>query len=197
MLYYSYGDMARVAHMIKNGNTNSSDGYGGGNNSAANKDPKHVKIEMQRLYAMVDYCENDADCRRALALKYFGENFDRSNCNGTCDNCSRTMGDPLQNEDMTAAAKQLVQIVEALGGSAGGGSGWSGGSGYRGNSNATPGSDAKPQSIIAIARGTAVRAGGKSKQNQRDYSTIPCYGALKHYTINDLQVCVFCMPMWD
>ena len=44
---------------------------------------------------MVSFCENKTDCRRALQLSYFGENFNREICKANkatvCDNCSSSV----------------------------------------------------------------------------------------------------------
>ena len=46
---------------------------------------------MDNLKHVVHFCENQMDCRRALQLNYFGEEFTREECikmkNTTCDNC--------------------------------------------------------------------------------------------------------------
>ena len=50
-LYYSYRDTARVRYMITN--PSERDGV------QMRKDPKQIRVEIQRLYAMVDFCENE------------------------------------------------------------------------------------------------------------------------------------------
>ncbi|PSN41142.1 hypothetical protein C0J52_05200 [Blattella germanica] len=51
------------------------------------------KTHLDNLWRMVAFCENRTDCRRALQLNYFGENFDRKLCietrATTCDNCEQ------------------------------------------------------------------------------------------------------------
>lgn len=56
----------------------------------------------------VDYCENNADCRRHLQLVHLGEKFDPKNCLGTCDNCSKSW--TWIEKDVTNLAKQLVSF---------------------------------------------------------------------------------------
>jgi len=50
------------------------------------------KVHLDNLYRMVQYCENNADCRRSQQMAYFGEIFDRKHCSNmkkaVCDNCS-------------------------------------------------------------------------------------------------------------
>lgn len=60
-------------------------------------------------YQQVNYCENNADCRRFLQLIHFGEKFDPANCRRTCDNCSKMVS--WIEKDVTPTAKQLVMIM--------------------------------------------------------------------------------------
>lgn len=48
------------------------------------------KTHINNLWRMVDYCENKSDCRRAIQLQYFGENYTQrcpKNPATACDNC--------------------------------------------------------------------------------------------------------------
>jgi RecQ zinc-binding len=54
----------------------------------------------------VSYCENNLDCRRFLQLLHLGEKFNTSNCNRTCDNCSKVHS--LVEKDVTDIARHLV-----------------------------------------------------------------------------------------
>ena len=38
---------------------------------------------------MIDYCEEKYECRRALLLSYFKENFNKEKCYRMCDNCNK------------------------------------------------------------------------------------------------------------
>ncbi len=69
---------------------------------------------MDNLKAIVRYCENVTDCRRAIQLAYFGEVFDPINCRKTetaCDNC-RSRGH--QKENVTDYARRIVAAVDRL-----------------------------------------------------------------------------------
>lgn len=46
-------------------------------------------VHMEKLAAMAEYCEDSTSCRRKLLVSYFGQTFNRADCNGTCDNCQR------------------------------------------------------------------------------------------------------------
>jgi RecQ zinc-binding len=54
----------------------------------------------------VSYCENNIDCRRFLQLLHLGEKFNTTNCNRTCDNCSKVHS--LVEKDVTDIARHLV-----------------------------------------------------------------------------------------
>lgn len=60
----------------------------------------------------MSYCENDVDCRRLLQLIHFGEKFDSSACQKTCDNCLKIKS--FVEKDVTDTAKQLVCNVIML-----------------------------------------------------------------------------------
>ncbi|PKA62531.1 ATP-dependent DNA helicase Q-like 4B [Apostasia shenzhenica] len=61
----------------------------------------------------VNYCENDLDCRRLSQLIHFGEKFNPSDCQKTCDNCTNMFNSIEKN--VTNIAKQLVELVKATG----------------------------------------------------------------------------------
>ncbi len=73
---------------------------------------------MDNLYRVVQYCENNTDCRRAQLLHYFGETtFDAGDCardeNTVCDNCSVQGGHVVR--DFTEFSKQIVMAVNDIG----------------------------------------------------------------------------------
>ena len=55
------------------------------------------RVHLDNLYRMVQYCENQADCRRSQLLQYFGEVFDKQACRkmpeAICDNCAAQVKD--------------------------------------------------------------------------------------------------------
>ena len=77
ILFYCYGDVKRMRRIIDM-------------DQSATYESKRTHVD--NLFAMVAYCENVTDCRRAQLLEYFGErSFQRSMCSqfpgSTCDNC--------------------------------------------------------------------------------------------------------------
>jgi hypothetical protein len=64
-------------------------------------------INMSNLvFVQVSYCENDVDCRRLLQLIHFGEMFDPSLCEKTCDNCLKELR--WVERDVSDIARQMV-----------------------------------------------------------------------------------------
>ncbi|KAI9895625.1 hypothetical protein PsorP6_019402 [Peronosclerospora sorghi] len=47
-------------------------------------------VHVEKLQAVVAYCQDDATCRRQLLISYFGQTLNRNECNRTCDNCRRS-----------------------------------------------------------------------------------------------------------
>lgn len=75
-----------------------------------------LSTNLDNLNRMIGYCQNDIDCRRSLQLAHFGEmDFDVSSCKGTCDNCARMGNSGSVEEDVSETARQLVQLVGAMG----------------------------------------------------------------------------------
>ena len=84
--------------------------YGGSDIALARKrimdkdiDEDRRRIELKRLQAMVDLCEN-ATCRRGAILTYFGE--EPGPCQG-CDLCGRD----IRRTDETLAAQKLLSAI--------------------------------------------------------------------------------------
>ena len=69
----------------------------------AERDETQKRIDLQKLDAMLAFCET-TDCRRRLLLRYFGE--EGESC-GHCDNCT----DPPSRFDGTVLAQKLLSCV--------------------------------------------------------------------------------------
>ncbi len=65
------------------------------------------RLAKQQLRKVLDYAES-TECRRAIQLRYFGENFDPP-C-GACDNCNA----PKPVEDWTLEARQFLSAIARL-----------------------------------------------------------------------------------
>lgn len=66
------------------------------------------------LNRMSQFCENKVDCRRVEVLSYFGERFQKEDCNGTCDNCnSSSVYEAIDRSKETRIALSIVQQLNA------------------------------------------------------------------------------------
>lgn len=97
ILYYKYQDTIVIRHMI-----NESDG-----------DEFQKQRQSDMLRNVVDFCQNNVDCRRVQLLSYFAEkNFDAKDCNKGCDNCKSSVH--WKYQDFTPHAQKAVALVQAL-----------------------------------------------------------------------------------
>ena len=99
ILFYNYGDMARMRRMVRKEKLS----------------PAQERVHMENLYRMVQYCENETDCRRVQLLEYFAEQFDPALCRGgttPCDNCQSKV--PYRSEDMTDLVRVVVESVQSM-----------------------------------------------------------------------------------
>jgi len=65
--------------------------------------------KIDQLYTCVRYCEDEFRCRRTMQLEFFGEEFDRVACSGTCDNCKE--GRQPEKRDLTSVARDLLDLL--------------------------------------------------------------------------------------
>jgi bloom syndrome protein len=93
-LYYGYQDTKVLKDFIYD--------------SEGSEEQKERQRKM--LSAMVQYCENRCDCRRAQVLQYFGERFTKEDCGATCDNCKSDA--VFETRDFTSLAKTAMSIVK-------------------------------------------------------------------------------------
>lgn len=76
-----------------------------------------TNVHMSNLYRVVQYCENQTECRRVQLLEYFGETGFRSaecreNQSTVCDNCSCAA--TTVQLDVTQEAMLIVKSVNTL-----------------------------------------------------------------------------------
>ena len=75
ILYYTPTDRKSVEFLI----------------SKTNLDHQKLSENLRKITQMVDYCEEQFECRRVIALEYFDEKFDSKDCNLMCDNCKKRL----------------------------------------------------------------------------------------------------------
>ncbi|CAG8485536.1 26794_t:CDS:2 [Dentiscutata erythropus] len=96
VLLYSYSDKHTIDRLIVHGEGN----Y------------EQKKQQRANLREMLKYCENQIDCRRQQIMAYFGEQFDKSQCKFTCDNCKNALTQQRSTYDAQKDAKNIVTLVQ-------------------------------------------------------------------------------------
>jgi ATP-dependent DNA helicase RecQ len=87
-LFFNRGDIVRIRYFIDRSDS-----------------PAEKKIAEEQLSQMVRFAEANV-CRRKSILGYFGENYEKENCN-TCDIC---MGD-VEHIDATVPAQKIMSAI--------------------------------------------------------------------------------------
>ena len=95
ILFYAYADTRFLRKFIYEGE-----------GTKEQKDCQH-----NNLNRVVQFCVNKFDCRRTQVLQYFGEKFEKKDCNATCDNCRVSASVRHEDKDMTETAKSIVQLL--------------------------------------------------------------------------------------
>ena len=98
VLYYNYGDMSRIRRLLMSEDTKT-----------------NLRQNIDNLFRMVQYCENESDCRRLQLLEYFAEAFDDGQCKSSstpCDNCQSRI--PHSTEEVTDLVSTIVQSVRQV-----------------------------------------------------------------------------------
>ncbi|KAI5191344.1 bloom syndrome protein [Nematocida sp. AWRm77] len=102
VLFYSYIDKKKLEFMIDRGETSM---------EAKNR-------QKDLLRRVISFCENKAECRRALILQYFGEDFG-GECNQGCDNCKNRkdikqidcLKEALIIKDLVSRVSQITESI--------------------------------------------------------------------------------------
>ena len=98
ILFYAYKDKKTLETMIRK--------------SANNQYSAATRRKIDQLYSCLRYCEDDFECRRTLQLQFFGEKFDQSKCNNTCDNCKN--GLVAESRNMTKETQEILQLLSSI-----------------------------------------------------------------------------------
>ncbi|KAK9240629.1 hypothetical protein V1525DRAFT_353098 [Lipomyces kononenkoae] len=99
ILYYAYRDATSIMTMIDR-----------------DKDIDYDTKEKQRTFLkqVLQYCENQTDCRRHQVLQYFNEKFDSKDCRNQCDNCRIATVCEFETRDITEVTKDIIRTVLAI-----------------------------------------------------------------------------------
>ena len=95
-LYYGYQDTSALKRMIDDGE--------------GSYDQKQRQRQMLRN--VVQFCENQSDCRRVQVLNYFNESFKREDCQASCDNCNSTS--TFETQDLSQYAAAAIDLVGSI-----------------------------------------------------------------------------------
>jgi len=80
------------------------------NPELSNEERERQEGEVREI---IEFVNNETDCRRKQLLRRFDEEFDPANCHKTCDNCATLDGAVVLDQDVTEAARQLVAMMQA------------------------------------------------------------------------------------
>ncbi|KAK9372383.1 uncharacterized protein V1513DRAFT_452547 [Lipomyces chichibuensis] len=99
ILYYAYRDATSIMTMIDR-----------------DKDIDYDTKEKQRTFLkqVLQYCENQTDCRRHQVLQYFNEKFDSKDCHNQCDNCRIATVCEFETRDITGITKDIIRTILAI-----------------------------------------------------------------------------------
>ncbi|KAH6660144.1 hypothetical protein BKA67DRAFT_530260 [Truncatella angustata] len=93
-LFYNYADVTQLRKMIAEGE--------------GNEEQKDRQRNMLRT--VTGFAESQSDCRRVEILRYFGESFNKAECNSTCDNCKNN--GVFEMKDYTEIAMAVLEVVK-------------------------------------------------------------------------------------
>ena len=104
IMFYSYQDKIIQEKMIRE-------------NSFKSKNQKYIDHQLDKLNAMINYCEDKTECRHCRVSNYLGETrcYEKDRCITSCDNCINRPN--LQKTDVTHIARDILNLVIQLGNS--------------------------------------------------------------------------------
>lgn len=91
LLFYSYADKAKIEYFI-----------------SEKQDPNERDIAYSQLNQLINFAETTT-CRRKEILNYFGESYEKDNCN-SCDNCLN----PTETFDATIVSTKILSCIVRL-----------------------------------------------------------------------------------
>jgi len=102
IMFYSYQDKIILEKMIRG-------------NSFKSKNTKYTEHQIDKLNAIINFCEDKTECRHCRISNYLGETrcFEKDKCVNSCDNCINI--DKLEKENVTSIAKSIINLIIQLG----------------------------------------------------------------------------------
>ncbi|KAF4556192.1 DEAD/DEAH box helicase-like protein 3 [Elsinoe fawcettii] len=110
-LFYSYGDVTILRKMIDDDRQDKND-KGGSAAVPIVRSEESKERQRNLLRKMVQFCENQADCRRVQVLGYFGEIFSARDCQKGCDNCASNVS--FETRDFTDEGQNAVILMQSI-----------------------------------------------------------------------------------
>lgn len=99
IMYYNYRDARTLQNLIQNDREISNETR---------------ESHLMKLRQVIQYCENDIDCRRQQVLQYFNEKFNPKDCNKKCDNCINSKNIKSIEKDFTESAKDIILLIKSI-----------------------------------------------------------------------------------
>ena len=93
LLLYNYSDVSKLRYFI------------------SQKEGTEKRVATEHLDAIVNYSEDEINCRRKPLLAYFGETYSDDNCE-TCDNCTAEARELI---DITIPSQKFLSCVKRTG----------------------------------------------------------------------------------
>ncbi|KAK0223213.1 DNA helicase [Armillaria fumosa] len=100
ILYYSYRDFNNAKMMITK------------NCEERGSTREQMDNAIQEVREVMQYCENDSECRRVHLLQFFGEKFDAKLCRRRCNNCANR--EAMVSYNVTKEARDAIALVRSL-----------------------------------------------------------------------------------
>ena len=75
-------------------------------------EPERITEQLRGLTQIIDFCEQEFECRRVTALSYFDEKFKKEDCHFMCDNCNRRL--KFENRDVTKECRIILGLLYGL-----------------------------------------------------------------------------------
>lgn len=75
-------------------------------------DPQQLAENMRGLTQIIDFCEEEFECRRVTALSYFDESFMKEDCHYMCDNCNKRLFS--ESRDVTKECKIILGLLYTI-----------------------------------------------------------------------------------
>ena len=97
ILYYDHSDRKGLQFLISKNDS---------------KEQQRESENLRGLTQIIDFCEQEFECRRVTALSYFDEKFDKKDCHFMCDNCNKKL--KFENKDVTKECRIILGLLVAL-----------------------------------------------------------------------------------